>query len=64
MLNFPFNHKKTLNLSSNHYMIDDKDCEQILLQVVNKRGLVHIQSGFTSSVSIIGFTLQTFSEMR
>ncbi|OAQ24463.1 ATP-NAD kinase [Linnemannia elongata AG-77] len=27
---------------------DDKDFEQILLQVVNKNGMVHIQSGFTS----------------
>ncbi|KAG0282621.1 hypothetical protein BGZ96_000297, partial [Linnemannia gamsii] len=27
----------------------DKDFEQILLQVVEKRGLVHIQSGFSSS---------------
>ncbi|KAF9906146.1 hypothetical protein EC991_000942 [Linnemannia zychae] len=27
---------------------DDKDFEQILLQVVDKSGLVHIQSGFTS----------------
>ncbi|KAF9155466.1 hypothetical protein BG015_009754 [Linnemannia schmuckeri] len=28
---------------------DDKDCEHILLQVVNKSGVVHIQSGFTCS---------------